>query len=633
MADSSFEIQIKASTDGVQSSGKAVESLTSQLEAANRAADKATGQYNKIKSALEGVQKQIESASIQQAILNNKLEKAQNAGNTRKVAALQRQLEDLASTQTVLAKQEERLNAHYKDKSAALDKARAAVKSLELAQRKQAEASKAVNLNELQEGLAKLGGPFGRISSHFVGLAAGFSKIQKATGSGLVAIVASLGSAITFLADGLFRGAMFIGKIALGVGLAAGGFGIMAARAIDAARTQQALYAGITQSTKAAGELSGSIDRVAAGVPLSRDEVGKLGEDLARSGLRGKELDKALEGASVQAARLKFGPEWQSQMLSLPKQLDKLQSNFRGLFANIKIDKALVAFSRLVELFDSTTASGRALQAIAERFFGAVIGKSDDLAVAIEAMALKAEIAVMTFLLQWRDGSGEYVDRVNTMIEVGKVLWAGLVLVVQILTALAATFVFLGAAAVGGLTLIATTVATVFTFVSGAITAIIGFIAGIFTGDFTLFDAGVDMIQGFIDGIVGTGAKVLEAVTGVASDAVNAAKSILGIASPSKVFADIGANTAAGMAVGVESGTSGVQSAVEGITSPSNILPEPTNGTSAGTAGGTSASISGATFNFYGVAGAEDARAKFEETLIKVLQGAITQSGGGFVGA
>jgi hypothetical protein len=43
---------------------------------------------------------------------------------------------------------------------------------------------------------------------------------------------------------------------------------------------------------------------------------------------------------------------------------------------------------------------------------------------------------------------------------------------------------------------------------------------------------------------------------------------------------------------------------------------------------GASVSLSGVTFNFYGVQGAEDAEAKFRETLTRVLEGDAIALGG-----
>ena len=69
---------------------------------------------------------------------------------------------------------------------------------------------------------------------------------------------------------------------------------------------------------------------------------------------------------------------------------------------------------------------------------------------------------------------------------------------------------------------------------------------------FDLASAGRDLIQGLIDGVASMGGALLEAIGGVVDGAVGWAKSLLGIASPSKVFREIGKFTMQGMEGGIE---------------------------------------------------------------------------------
>jgi hypothetical protein len=57
---------------------------------------------------------------------------------------------------------------------------------------------------------------------------------------------------------------------------------------------------------------------------------------------------------------------------------------------------------------------------------------------------------------------------------------------------------------------------------------------------------GADMINGLVAGIKGAAGAVVNAITGVVSGGISAAKSALGIASPSKVFENMGAMSALG---------------------------------------------------------------------------------------
>jgi len=76
-----------------------------------------------------------------------------------------------------------------------------------------------------------------------------------------------------------------------------------------------------------------------------------------------------------------------------------------------------------------------------------------------------------------------------------------------------------------------------------------------------LWDVGKQIIQGLINGIKSAGSGVAGAIRNLVSSAVSKAKSLLGIHSPSRVFADIGVQTGAGLANGMRSMTRTVASA------------------------------------------------------------------------
>ena len=67
-----------------------------------------------------------------------------------------------------------------------------------------------------------------------------------------------------------------------------------------------------------------------------------------------------------------------------------------------------------------------------------------------------------------------------------------------------------------------------------------------------LLQAGKDLIQGFMDGIQSKAQAVWDAAVGVGQKAIDAVKHILGIASPSKVFKQLGKYTAQGMSIGLD---------------------------------------------------------------------------------
>lgn len=72
---------------------------------------------------------------------------------------------------------------------------------------------------------------------------------------------------------------------------------------------------------------------------------------------------------------------------------------------------------------------------------------------------------------------------------------------------------------------------------------------GDFVGD--MISAGADLIMGMVNGIKNKAGDLVNAAVDAVGGAIDAAKSKLGIASPSKVFREIGAFTSEGMAIGI----------------------------------------------------------------------------------
>lgn len=105
------------------------------------------------------------------------------------------------------------------------------------------------------------------------------------------------------------------------------------------------------------------------------------------------------------------------------------------------------------------------------------------------------------------------------------------------------------------------------------------------------FGAGGDIDRGLAAGVDGNSSGVSDAVVRACEDAVGAAKRILGIASPSKVFAGIGRFTAEGFALGVNDNADQAAAAAAGLAS-SAIGGAGGTGGRGGAGGGAAGSVS-----------------------------------------
>lgn len=68
----------------------------------------------------------------------------------------------------------------------------------------------------------------------------------------------------------------------------------------------------------------------------------------------------------------------------------------------------------------------------------------------------------------------------------------------------------------------------------------------------TLGNIGANIIQGLVNGVTGAAGRLVDAVKGAVGDAIQGAKNLLGIASPSKLFKKFGYFTMEGMRIGIE---------------------------------------------------------------------------------
>ncbi len=614
-AEFSIDFDVKGGGDAL-SAADALAALASKLELAGAAATATSdamkiGQaaYDQSEAAANKAALAVEKIGLAAQAQKSKLEAlAAGSDGVVNVAAYQRaaaKLEELNARQSEAAAKSASAMAAMNAEASALDKLKAAAataadKESALskahddlkkkgddaagAAKAQADAeTKSVGAAGLLEGaFAKLGGPLGAVGQKAAGVTGAVLKMGK-----------SLGAAGPYVAAAVL--AIAIAAAFVGATLAITKFAVESA---DTARTQALLSDGIAGSVKGGRALDETLDRLGKTVPQSRDELLGMAGDLAKTGLKGEALSTALEDAAVKAAKLKWGPDFAKQMLSLPNQAARLKSNLAGVFSGLNIEGLLEGLSTLVALFDKNTATGQALKVVFESLFQPVVDGLSGLipkAVAtfiqLEILGMKAAIAIKPYrqyLIDIGIGFGILAAIVVAIVVV--FVAAGLAMVAAFALLMALPFLLKDAfnSLAGG---IKSGIGAAVDWLTGKFEAVMAFFQGL-----SLAEIGTALIDGLISGITGGGAGVLKAITGIATGAIGAAKGALGIASPSKVFAEIGMHTAAGMEQGVDGGTAGVQASVEALVEPPAAAND--NGSAPGAAAAGS-SGGGTVYNIY----------------------------------
>lgn len=633
----SFQIDLPVTgAEGVRSAADQMDLLASRLTAASAAATNASAA---VKSG-EVAYKQAEASYDRAAKSLERIDVAMQSASGKTLANLIARQGEAAqavvSSKTALdgeatALDRLRTSASAADKEVeSLTQAQAAAKkSLDASKKSQADSMAANEL--LASSLGKLGGPLGAVGQKAFELRGAWDKMGKA-----------LGAAGPYLAVSVAFVAIAAGVIAVGAAAVAGvaQIGAWAVGLADAARTQGLLAAGIARSVDGGRELDAAIDSLSRRVPQTSEELTSMAAELAKTGLRGKALTDTLETNATAAAKLKFGPEWQSQMISLEQSQKRLKSGLNGLFSGLKIDALLEGLSTLVDTFDEGSASGQAIKVVFESLFQPLVDGAAGMVPKIrhaflqfEILALKALIAIKPWgstILKVGEviavvGAvmlGVFAVAIGVVVGLCGALVASIVAPIALFAALAAGVVYLSSVVIGlGVDLVNGIVGGL----QSAWTAASNFGAQILAvlSNVSLVDAGAQIIAGLVAGITGGATAAVDAVSNVATSVIGAAKTALGIASPSKVFAEIGAYTAQGMEQGIEGSSGSVESAM-------SDLATPTTPSAGAASGGAQAPSGGNTYTFVfqgGASPSDDIVEKVRQIILDTVEGAVIQLG------
>lgn len=334
----------------------------------------------------------------------------------------------------------------------------------------------------------------------------------------------------------------------------------------------------LTKRLKDAGV--GSVDMAGAlhDAALAEKALGDGGADDFIAQI--KEAKGAVSGLSNEV-RGKLGVIVAKQLLGLDAQSTQLKKNIGSLFGGLDIEPALNGLKRLVGLFDQNTEAGGAMKFLFESVFQPIVSQAEKAAIVVEAFALgfligmtklyinlKPVIRTVSELFGFSDTS--LVDLLGSAKSAGEAIApvvAGLAVAFGVVAA--AVVGFVGALTATGAAFLAIPVAIQYAaqalggIFGEAIKSLVAFLSSV-----SLSEIGGNMMQGLADGITGAAGRVISAITGAVGGAIQSAKDLLGIASPSKVFAAIGGNTAEGFAVGVDDGADAAQESLAAMVAP-----------------------------------------------------------------
>lgn len=482
-------------------------------------------------------------------------------------------------------------------------------------------------LEKLQAAFGRIPGPIGAMGSKLVGTAKSANELKGVLPAAQLATVA-LGAAaaiavvaVIALAAALVYGAVSATKYAVAQADAArqaalsreafaalsaetaAGVSAFNAIALETGLADAELVA-LTKSLRDAEVSAADMPKALRAAALAERALGKggAGEFVARI----REGELAVEDFA-QTAEAAFGGIVAEQIRGVDAQLTRAGKSWSKLFAGINIDPFLDALAVLTGMLEKG-------HPLADAFGGAIKSVLDP----IGPLALKAAYAIEAFAL------GFAIELTKMYIAVKPALaWLGELF----------GFDAKGQGALDFLASLGKAFAYVAVVITGAMAAFSVLIAGVLAIPamlaalpFTIYAVGKAITDGLVEGITSVVPRLIAAVSSAVTAAIDTAKSLLGIASPSKVFAEIGGYTAEGFAGGVDSGAGEAQGSMAALVSPEAPAQAAAQGVAQaqGAAGGGGPSKSfdfqGATFVFHGVANAETAKERFADMLTRILE-------------
>jgi len=517
-----------------------------------------------------------------------------------------------------------------------------------------------------QEAFVKLGGTFDAVAPKAAGLGSAFAGAGGPLGA-LSGGVGKLGALLT--SPVALVAALTVGVVALAVGMAklagavigaVGSLVKFGAAASGARRSEALQIEGLNTLRQAYGRQTASvedyqaaIDRASDSTNIGRSTLQGYARSLSRAGLRGDALTESVEAMGIAAmvqgdrganrfralamnARLtggsvsdlaaryrdELGPLARRTMLSLDNQTTKFNKNLERLFGGLNTEPMLSALDEVGNLLSQSNEAGKALKSLFEALFQPIVDEVGEASPMITAFfegmvigALVAGIGIMRLRNQLDAVFPGFLGDANAA-------------KIATFAGIAAFAIFIGTillavVAVGLLALALFLVLLPFILIIGAIgllaAGIILMIEGFIHAMGAIADFVSDMIDGIVNAITGETPRVEAAFNQLAEKGAKGFSDALGIASPSRVFAEFGRNITEGAVSGVEAGAGDLENAT------ANLVDEPAGGGLGG--GGASISIGEVVVN---AGESSDPRAlamAFRDELAAVLEGVNIELG------
>lgn len=336
--------------------------------------------------------------------------------------------------------------------------------------------------------------------------------------------------------------------------------------------------------------------------------MGMTVDEFAKATLSAEQMNDAI----TKALKKKGAGPLEDLSNTLPNILQKAREGFMSLFSDLgpSVKPFMAAVKSLFGEFNKGSVVIKLLKPIVTSVFGTLFSWATTAVNAIHKGFLVVAIAALKVYIALKP----VIDRIKeiaksqTFITGLKVVFYGLAIAVGLvalpfLIVIAVVALFI-AAFVAIVAALAYVVGAIVDFVSGAAGAIADWVSG-------AASAAADFVSGLVSGIVSGAGAVVDAVKGLASSALGAFTSALGISSPSKIMLEHGEENIAGAAAtGIDKGGQKVDDAMARMGSG-----EPGGGKGKGGAGG-----GGKVENHYHYSGPVENYGTFREHMERFLE-------------